>query len=359
MRPAWRRGALRTVVAAVVVAAAATMLTACGGGSATTVTARFADAAGLFTGNDVGVLGVRVGEVSAITPKGDHVDVTLHINPGVKIPAAAGAVVVSRSVATDRYVELTPVYDSGPVLQSGAVLGENRTRSPVEFDELQASLQKITAQLAGPDGKATPVNDVLKISAKTLDGNGKTIAKGLKDLATALDATNTSSGDTVGTVKHLDTLTAALADNDRLVREFSKQVSDATGMLDDEHESLGATFDALAAMVRAVTRFARDHRGAIDDQVDDFTAIVGSLVDDRKRLAQLIETLPLMAQNVGRAIDDKGRLNFRTRPVDLLPGDAAFQVLCSNLPPKSCDGFKKGATILFDFLAKLAGVRTE
>jgi virulence factor Mce-like protein len=348
----------RSIAAALAATAALAVLTGCGGSGATTVTARFADAAGLFEGNDVGVLGVRVGEVTSITPRGDHVDVALSINPGVKIPADAGAVVVSRSVATDRYVEMTPVYDSGPVLHNGTVLDQSRTRSPVEFDEVQASLQRITKELAGPDGKATPVNDILDISSKTLDGNGAAIAKGLHDLAKALDATNESSGDAVGTVKHLDTLTTALADNDQLVRRFTREVADATDMLDDEHASLEATFDALAAMVRAVTKFSRDHRTAIGNQVDDITSIVGSLVDNRKRLAQMIETLPLMAQNVGRAIDDKGRLNFRTRPTDLLPNKAAFKVLCSNFPAGSCDGLEAGVATLFELLDRFSGVTT-
>ena len=353
------QGPIRRWIAATLSATAAlAVLTGCGGSGATTVTARFADSAGLFEGNDVGVLGVRVGEVTSITPRGDHVDVALRIDPGVKIPADAGAVVVSRSVATDRYVEMTPVYDSGPVLHSGAVLDQNRTRSPVEFDDLQASLQRITKELAGPDGKATPVNDILDVSAKTLDGNGAAIAQGLHDLAKALDATNESSGDAVSTVEHLDTLTAALADNDQLVRRFTREVADATDMLDDEHANIEATFDALAAMVRAVTRFSREHRTEIGDQVDDITAIVASLVDNRRRLAQMIETLPLMAQNVGRAIDDKGRLNFLTRPGDLLPGEAAFTVLCSNFPAGTCDGLQAGAATLFDLLAKLAGVTT-
>src|SRR5690606_7907763 len=110
----------------------------------------------------------------------------------------------------------------------------------------------------------TPVNDLLDVSAKTLDGNGSAIADGLKDLADALDSVNAASGNVVGTIENLDTLTAALAENDRLVRRFTRQVADATAMLDDEHESIEQTFDALAAMVRAVTKFSRDHRAEIN-----------------------------------------------------------------------------------------------
>jgi phospholipid/cholesterol/gamma-HCH transport system substrate-binding protein len=76
------------------------------------VTALMADSAGLFVGNDVGILGVPVGTVTSIKPEGTHVRVTMSVDSDHPIPADAGAVVVARSVATDRYVELTPVYHS-------------------------------------------------------------------------------------------------------------------------------------------------------------------------------------------------------------------------------------------------------
>lgn len=334
------------------------LVSACAGSSGTTVTAQFQDAAGLFTGNDVGVLGVRVGEVTEITPRGAYVDVQLQIDDGVKIPADASAVVVSRSVATDRYVELTPVYEGGAVLASGTVISPDRTRSPVEFDALLSSLSRISDDLAGPDKDAKPVNDLLKVLSKNLDGNGATMAKGLRDLAIALEDTNAASGDIEGNLKNLDTLTAALAENDALVRRFTTEVADATEMLDDEHESVEQTFDALSAMVREVTKFAREHREDISTQVEDMTAVVKAMVENRRRLSQLVETFPLMLQNVDRAIDEKDRLTFRTRPLDLLPGTGAFKVLCSNFPPGTCDGLEAGAATLFDLLARLAGVRT-
>ena len=348
----------RFVVVVAVLVATLGLLSGCTGSSGTTVTARFSDAAGLFTGNDVGVLGVRVGEVTKITPRGGRVDVTLHIDSDVKIPADAGAVVVARSVATDRYVELTPVYDSGPVLQSGAVLDQSRTRSPVEFDQLLASLRDISDDLSGKDGKAQPVNDLLTVGSETLDGNGAKIAQGLRDLATTLDAANGMSDDAVGNLENLDTLTAALADNDKLVRQFTKEVADATEMLDVEHDSMEETFNALAAMVREVTKFSRDHRAQVRAQVEDMQSIVGSMVEKRKGLERLLETIPLMMQNVNQAIDENDRINFRTRPGDLLPGSAAFQVLCSNFPPGTCDGLDAATATLFDLLKRIAGVQT-
>ncbi len=94
------------------------------------VIAYFEDSAGLFVGNDVGILGVAVGKITSIEPDGDQVKVTMEVDDDYDVPADAGAVVVARSVATDRYVELTPVYSKGPTLEDGDEIAIERTRDP-------------------------------------------------------------------------------------------------------------------------------------------------------------------------------------------------------------------------------------
>jgi len=340
---------------AIAAALMAGLLSACGGGGGTTVTAQFQDAAGLFEGNDVGVLGVRVGSVSKVTPQGDHVDVVLRLDPGVKAPANAAAVVVSRSVATDRYVELTPVYDSGAVLRSGTIIPVARTRTPVEFDQLLSSLKNISSTVAGPKGDAAPLNSLLDIGAKTLDGNGARLGTTLHNLAGALESVD--SRDLTGTLTNLDKLTSALATNDDLVRTFSREVTTATTMLDEQHVSIETTFNALAAMVSEVADFARTHRAQISDQLDSIASISSSLLDHSRSLENLVSTMPLMMQNTKRAIDSRDHLVFRTRPLDLVPGKSAAQRLCAAFPPGSCNGVDFEQIPLFALMQTLAGVQ--
>ena len=56
------------------------------GGDKMTVTAYFGDSAGLFVGNDVGVLGVPVGKITDIEPDGDRVKVTMEIDADRAVP---------------------------------------------------------------------------------------------------------------------------------------------------------------------------------------------------------------------------------------------------------------------------------
>ena len=113
------------------------------------VVAYFEDSAGLFVGNDVGILGVTVGKITSIEPDGDQVKVTMEVDDDYDVPADAGAVVVARSVATDRYVELTPVYRKGPKMEDGDEIGLERTRTPVDFDQVLASLNEFATGIAG------------------------------------------------------------------------------------------------------------------------------------------------------------------------------------------------------------------
>ena len=56
------------------------------------VTAQFDSAAGLYEGNTVAVLGMPVGRVTKITPKGGYVEVEFTVNRDVQVPADAQAV---------------------------------------------------------------------------------------------------------------------------------------------------------------------------------------------------------------------------------------------------------------------------
>src|SRR5690625_3783660 len=76
-----------------------------GGHGAVRVTAQFENTVGLYAGNAVSVLGMKVGKVTSVVPKNDYVEVKMEIDRDVAIPADVRAVTVSTSILTDRHVE--------------------------------------------------------------------------------------------------------------------------------------------------------------------------------------------------------------------------------------------------------------
>jgi phospholipid/cholesterol/gamma-HCH transport system substrate-binding protein len=297
-------------------------------GGKLTVTALMADSAGLFVGNDVGVLGVPVGTVTSIEPAGTHVRVTMEIDRDQPVPANAGAVVVARSVATDRYVELTPVYHSGPRMQDGAVIPEPRTRTPVDFDEVLQALNTFTRGIAGSRGTSEAIANLLREGSRAVDGNGAQFNEAITSLAGAVGSISGERGDIAGTVRSLDTLTSTIAANRQLTSDFVTQVSRASGLLADERTNVRSALRALSEAVALVADFARRNRRQVVRSLDQSTALMNSLLTRRADLTEILRVMPVTLQNL-RAIFDDGRLRVRVDPLVLTPLPTLVAPLCT------------------------------
>lgn len=299
-------------------------------------TALLEDSSGLFVGNDVGVLGVPVGEITDITPRGDVVEVDFEVS-GVSVPADVGAVVVARSVATDRYLELTPVEAPGPRLEDGATIPLERTRTPAEFDEVLASLKQLSEGLRGPRGDAAGLRALLRNGSRALDGRGGDLRDTVRQLSGALGSLSEHRGDLTGTIRALDGLTAAVAANEDVIDEFAVSVSDATDLFADESEEFGRALDSLTRALRTLARFARDHRGALRGSLGDLTWTVEQLLRHQRSLEESIEVLPLTLENTGMAISGDDRLNVRLPLQYLSPQQELTGPVCDALPLEVCN----------------------
>ncbi|MCP2169309.1 MlaD family protein, partial [Goodfellowiella coeruleoviolacea] len=146
------------------------------GANSRRITAYFSSAVGVYVGSDVRVLGVRVGSVDEVVPEGERVRVGLSVDRAVAVPEQARAVVVAPSVVSDRYVQLAPVYVGGPRLGDNAVIPRERTATPVELDQLYASLDGLATAL-GPGGANADgaLSELLRTGAANLGGNGQAL----------------------------------------------------------------------------------------------------------------------------------------------------------------------------------------
>ena len=120
------------------------------------VTADFENVAGVYEGNEVSVLGIPIGTVDKITPRGTYVEVAMTLDADTKVPADAIAAGVSPSIVTDRHVELTPVYTDGPTLADGDHIPLGRTRTPVELDTMIATIDEFAAALSPDPASGEP-----------------------------------------------------------------------------------------------------------------------------------------------------------------------------------------------------------
>lgn len=314
----------------------------------------FTGVVGLYEDNDVRVLGVKVGHVDSVEPHGDLVRVEMLVDRDVKIPASAKAVIVAPSLVSDRYVQFTPAYTGGPALAEGDELPRDRTATPLEVDDLYASLNRVSTTL-GPNGvnKDGALSDLLNTLAKNAKGNGKALNDTITSLGQLGETLSGSDEDLFATVDNLQKFTSALADSDKAVNRFSEQAADVSEFLAGERGDLADAVQQLGIALGAVQQFIDDNRARLKSNVDKLASVTKVLVDQRAALAEVLDVAPVALSNIlnsyngsSGTLDARADLNDLAQPPIVTICNLARQGTPDNLPQVLADTCDQLAPLL-------------
>jgi phospholipid/cholesterol/gamma-HCH transport system substrate-binding protein len=303
----------------------------------TTVTAYFPDSAGLFVGNDVGILGVPIGKVTDIEPAGIEVRVTMEVDADRAIPADAGAAVVARSVATDRYIELTPVYSGGPRLADGAEIAREKTATPVDFDDVLAALNTFATGISGSQEGTQAIREIIENGEAALRGRGELLNGTVRSLAEAVNGVAGQREDLSRTLVSLDVLVNEIAQNEGTARTFLRQVSRASRLLAGERKNFRTALRSLDEAVTVVADFAVTNREQVVRAIGGTSEVFRTMLRKQKQLTEILEVMPLAMQNLERVVTPDGRAPVRVPPTVILPFGAQLAEMCEDLPGPICD----------------------
>src|SRR3954453_18648779 len=307
---AMRPGRLVALVVAVVLVAglgaAGAALASGGGGGTQHLTAYFTRTVGLYQGNDVRILGVKVGSIDKLTVQGPRVRVDISVDGKYRLPQDVQAVIVPPSVVSDRYIQLTPAYTGGPTLGDNAVLDVNRTQVPLEFDEIFRNLDQLDVAL-GPEGanKHGALSRLINISAKNLQGNGQVLNGAVKQFSAAIPPPAGSRTDLFATVRQLQRFTTMLARNDGGVRDLNANLAKVGGQLAGERQDLGAALANLATALQLVNTFVADNRSSLTGDIHGLTKVTNVLTTEKEAVKEVIDMAPFALSNLALAGDPK------------------------------------------------------
>lgn len=253
---------------------------------------------GLFVGDEIRILGIPVGKISAIEPQPERVKVSFWFDDKYQVPADVNAVVLSPSLVTARAIQLTPVYSGGPVMADNSVIPRERTAVPVEWDDVRKELQRLTTMLQPvKPGAVSTLGEMINTTADNLRGRGATIHDTIIEVSQAMSALGDHSGDIFSTVKNLAFLTSALQDSDTVLRRLNQNLAAATAALaDDPHEVANAVTD-LNTAVTQVSAFVAENREGLGTASDKVASLSQAVVDSIDEVKQLLHLAPTTAQN--------------------------------------------------------------
>jgi phospholipid/cholesterol/gamma-HCH transport system substrate-binding protein len=293
-----------------------------------TVTAYFSTSTGLYIGDDVKVLGVRVGQVTDIDPQGDRAKVTMKVHRSEKIPAEAKAAIVAPSLVSGRFVQLAPAWKAGPTLDDGAVIALGRTAVPVSFDEVKNELVDLSTAL-GPDGPSGSSKGALGEAITTLEGNlGEGNATRLKNSLSSMQAAagslSDSRGDLFQTLTNLNTFTRTLVTNDKEVAGFTNGLAQFSDVLSDNRTQLAAVIKDLRVALNDVSRVLSENRDTLSTSITSATVLAQTIASRSNALADILHSAPTAVIDLYNAIEN----GAVTGHIALGNLDSVSQLLC-------------------------------
>lgn len=318
----------------------------------TEVTAYFDNSNGIYPGDSIVVLGVPVGKIDKIEPQPDRVKITFWYKDKYKVPADANAAILSPSLVTVRAIQLTPAYSGGPAMRNHAVISQDRTAVPVEWDDFRQQLEKLTQTLqpTKPGGVST-LGAFINTAADNLRGQGPDIRNTIIKLSQAISALGDHSGDLFKTFKNLSTLVSALHDSSDLLQQLNQNLAAVTRLVANDPNEVANAVRDLNDVVGDVTNFVSENREALGTTTDKLASVSNTVVESLDDIKQTLHIATPALQNFAN-IYQPANLAL-TGAVAVTNFANPVQFLCSAVQAASRLGAEQSAKLCVQYLAPI------
>lgn len=257
-------------------------------GGGTTYSAEFTEAAGIKSGNEVRVAGIKVGKVSDVYLDGNKVIVTFKVKDawvgdrsgaGIKLKSLLGQKFLSLEPAGDKpmdpdqpipverttspydvleafrgLAETVDEIDTDQLAQSFDVMSETFKDTPDEVKGALTGLSKLSSTIAKRDSQLSSLLANTKTISQTLDNRDEQLVKLMKDgnllLAELAKRKQAISALLEGTQQLSVQLQGLVTDNQAQLDPVLKQLDQLTAMLHRNQDALGRGFKQYAPFIR-------------------------------------------------------------------------------------------------------------
>lgn len=293
---------------------------------ATTVHADFSYINGIYPGSKVTVLGVPVGRVTAVEPQGATVRVTMTLPADVALSADPHAYVLSPALISDRSVDLGPAAgNAAATLTDGHIIPVEHTHAPITFDSMLGSLTTLTAAL-GPD--QGDLSQVLDQGAAQWRGQGAVFNDAIRHLGSATGVLGARSEDIGAVVANLSTLMDAFDQRQVSLSEIVSELGDLGGHWATSTVDIREPLQDLKTVLDEVNAFVTAHGDDTGTIAANLNAIGDVLTARQPELAEFMDLVPLMMQNLSNTIGPDRRGRIRLNVSTALTQFAAAQNFC-------------------------------
>ncbi|HEU4360429.1 MAG TPA: virulence factor Mce family protein [Mycobacterium sp.] len=322
-----------------------------------TVVAYFPEANALYAGDEVRIMGIKVGAIDKVEPTGDNTKVTFHYSSKYKVPADASAVILNPTLIAARNIQLEPAYKGGPVLAHNAVIPIERTQVPTEWDALRNSVSKIIDELGPtPQQPKGPFGDAIEAFADGLAGKGKQINTTFNNLSRALTALNEGRSDFFGVARSLALFVNALHQDDQQFVALNQNLAQVTDRLTRSDRALANAAQQFDELLPTVRQFVGKNREVLGHDFKNLADVTTTLVQPEplNGLETYLHVLPTALSNANAFYHPaNGALLGMTINLLGMNFNNPMLFICGMIQAGSRMGYQESAEMCAEYLAPI------
>ena len=205
---------------------------------------RFAQAQNLLPNEDVRIAGVNIGKVVSVTPTTGLTDAVVEIDlKYAPLAADARAILRTKTLLGETFIELTPGTRAAPKIPDGGTLADSHVAPTVQLDQFlntfdastrRALLDWLTGTATALHSRDTDLNNAIGSFDPTIG-----------DLDTLMRTLDGQRPDLQGLIHNSAIVLHSLGDEPSALRGFVVNGARTLAALDDSRRNLAATVDAF------------------------------------------------------------------------------------------------------------------
>ena len=278
-------------------------------GVTSTYTARFTNASGLHEGDDVRIVGVKVGQVDAITVEQDgddsYADVHFTVQSVHRLPASVTATVKYRNLVGQRYLSLGTNVDGEGRLAAGAMIPPERTQPALNLTVLFNGFKPLFQAL-----DPQQVNQLSYEIIQVFQGEGGTIQSLLSHTA-SLTQTIADRDQVIGQViGNLNNVLTMVNGRGPQLSTLIDQTQQLVTGLAEQRGPIGDAVSAMGELTDATAGLLEQARPPLKDDIAALGVLSGNLADNAPLLDELMKKLPVNLEKFTRTLSYGSWYNY-------------------------------------------------
>jgi phospholipid/cholesterol/gamma-HCH transport system substrate-binding protein len=264
-------------------------------GGGTTYSADFTEDAGLQTGDDVRVAGVKVGKVTSIGLDGDHVKVTFQVK-NAWVGDQSTADIKIKTLLGAKYLAVDP--QGAKALNPDVAIPTSRTTSPYDVLDAFSGLSQTIQQLN--TGQLAQSFDVLSQTFSNTPANVRSALDGLSALSRTISSRDAQLAQLLSNTGQVSQV---LADRDAQVQKLLSDGTLLLTMLDQREQAISTLLSGTRALSTQLTGLVNDNQHQLNPVLTQLNQFTTLLQHNQTSLASGIQLLApfarLFANTVG------------------------------------------------------------